>query len=106
MWNEPFGLTSIEAMAMGVPVLAFDKGPMREIILEGKTGFVVSNAKQMAKKLKEINSLNRSLISQYAKSHFSAETMAANYLKVYEKLIRARQLQTNHWHYAVEKTNA
>jgi glycosyltransferase involved in cell wall biosynthesis len=104
-WNEPFGLTSIEAMAMGVPVLAFDKGPMREIIMDGKTGFVVKNVKQMAKAIAKVETLNRSLISQYARSHFSAETMANNYIKVYESIIRARELDSNRWHYALEKTN-
>lgn len=106
MWNEPFGLTTIEAMAMGVPVIAFDKGPMREIILDGKTGYVVKNAREMAKALKKVDDLNRSLISQYAKSHFSSTAMANNYLKVYEKLINERKIDINRWHYAVEKTNA
>lgn len=108
MWNEPFGLTSIEAMAMGVPVIAFDKGPMREIIMDGKTGFVVKNIKEMAKAVKGVDGLNRQLISQYAKSHFSAATMAENYLKVYETLItkNARKEIPQFNAYIVEKTNA
>jgi glycosyltransferase involved in cell wall biosynthesis len=105
-WNEPFGLTMIEAMAMGVPVIAFNIGSVPEIVLDGKTGFIVKNVKHMADALKKVDTLNRSLIAQYAKNHFSAETMANGYLKVYESLIRTKQLELNRWMYALEKTNA
>jgi glycosyltransferase involved in cell wall biosynthesis len=59
MWNEPFGLVPIEAMAAGVPVIAFDKGPMRELIIDGKTGFIVKNIKEMAEAIKKVDSLDR-----------------------------------------------
>jgi glycosyltransferase involved in cell wall biosynthesis len=87
-WNEPFGLTVIEAMAMGVPVIAFDRGPMKDIIRQGETGFVVANIKEMAAAVKKIENLNRGLIGRYARSHFSADVMATNYLAVYEKMIK------------------
>jgi glycosyltransferase involved in cell wall biosynthesis len=106
-WNEPFGLTVIEAMAMGVPVIAFDAGPMREIILDEKTGFIVKNVQQMAAAIRKVEDLNRSLISQYTKSHFSDEAMAMKYLEAYEAVIRKQQMTTNQWTtYALEKTNA
>jgi glycosyltransferase involved in cell wall biosynthesis len=108
-WNEPFGLTMIEAMAMGVPVIAFDRGPVREIIWDTKTGFIVKNVREMTAALKKVDDLNRSLISQYTKSHFSVSVMADNYLKVFESLIA----KTNRKHielysnsYGLEKTNA
>lgn len=87
-WNEPFGLTPIEAMAMGVPVIAFDKGPMKEIIMDGKTGFVVKNITEMIKAVDKVDELNRKLIEQYARSHFNATAMAENYEKVYHEVIR------------------
>jgi glycosyltransferase involved in cell wall biosynthesis len=87
-WNEPFGLTTIEAMAMGVPVIAFNMGPMKEIIMDGKTGFVVKNVNEMSKAVKKVDQLNRKLIRQYALSHFSAPVMAENYEKMYEEVLR------------------
>jgi glycosyltransferase involved in cell wall biosynthesis len=87
-WNEPFGLTSIEAMAHGVPVIALDKGPMKEIIADGKTGFVVKNANEMVRALKKVGELNRNLIRQYALSHFSSSVMADNYEKVYLNVLK------------------
>jgi glycosyltransferase involved in cell wall biosynthesis len=110
-WNEPFGLTTIEAMAMGVPVIAFDRGPMRETIMDGKTGFVVKNVKEMAQAVKRIDELNRPLIGQYARSHFSADAMTENYLKVYEavmkKAYRNHKIQVGNivLQYGLEKTN-
>lgn len=87
-WNEPFGLVVIEAMAMGVPVIAFDQGPMKEIIMQGKTGFVVKNIPEMIKALGKVDTLNRKLIRQYTLSHFSSTVMAENYEKVYQEVIR------------------
>src|SRR5260370_2333940 len=40
-WDEPFGLTAVEAMATGTPVLAFRRGAAAEVILNGETGFLV-----------------------------------------------------------------
>lgn len=87
-WNEPFGLVQIEAMAMGVPTIAFDVGPIREIIINGKTGFVVQDTDEMAAALHKIDELNRTVIQDYALSNFSDTTMTDNYLKVYGQVIR------------------
>ena len=43
IYAEPFGLTAIENMACGLPVVAFDIGGLRESIVEGKTGYLVEN---------------------------------------------------------------
>ena len=43
-FEEPFGLSVIEAMACGTPVIAYDRGSMSEIINGGVTGFVVADA--------------------------------------------------------------
>src|SRR5258708_7732499 len=40
-WREPFGLTIIEAMACGTPVVAFNEGSIPELIKNGVTGYVV-----------------------------------------------------------------
>jgi len=42
-WGEPFGLVMIESMACGTPILAFRKGSVPEIVIDGKTGFVVDS---------------------------------------------------------------
>src|SRR5262249_10309998 len=45
-WPEPFGLVMIEAMACGIPVVAFERGSVPEVIEDGKTGFVVSDIEE------------------------------------------------------------
>jgi glycosyltransferase involved in cell wall biosynthesis len=39
-WEEPFGLAMVEAMACGTPVIAWDRGAVREVVRDGETGFV------------------------------------------------------------------
>jgi glycosyltransferase involved in cell wall biosynthesis len=43
-WPEPFGLTMIEAMASGTPVVAWDIASVPEVIDDGVTGFIVSSS--------------------------------------------------------------
>jgi glycosyltransferase involved in cell wall biosynthesis len=45
-FDEPFGLSVIESMACGTPVIAFDRGSMPELIENGKNGFLVDNMDQ------------------------------------------------------------
>ncbi len=86
-WNEPFGLVTIEAMACGTPVIAFDRGPMRELVIDGETGFIVKNSDEMAEAIGKINKINRKDCCKHANLNFSAKTMTENYEKVYQKIL-------------------
>jgi glycosyltransferase involved in cell wall biosynthesis len=90
-WNEPFGLVTIEAMAMGVPVVAFDRGPIRELVLDGKTGFIVRNIKQMVKAIPKVDGLNRKLIREYAERNFNVKNMIDGYEAIYEKVLKSKK---------------
>jgi glycosyltransferase involved in cell wall biosynthesis len=56
---EPFGLSVVESFACGTPVVAFKKGSMSEIILDGKNGFLVSNIDEAVSAVKNITHINR-----------------------------------------------
>jgi glycosyltransferase involved in cell wall biosynthesis len=86
-WNEPFGLVTIEAMARGVPVIAFDNGPVHEQIRHGKTGFIVKNVSQMVNAVKKIDTLDRAFIREYALTRFSSEAMTDGYEELYKKIL-------------------
>lgn len=62
-FKEPFGLTLIEAMACGCPVIAFSKGSIPEIIKNGKSGFVTTNTEGMIRALKKISYVSRNITS-------------------------------------------
>ncbi len=90
MWREPFGLTIIEAMACGCPVVALDKGSIPEIILSGITGFVAHDIEEMIESVAQIIQINRVTTREYALEFFSAKRMTDGYLAMYEKKLSSR----------------
>ncbi len=91
-WREPFGLTLIEAAACGAPVVAFNRGSIPEIILNGKTGFVVEDVEEMAEAVLNIGSIDRAFCRKFALENFNGAKMAREYEQVYKKII-ARENQ-------------
>ena len=87
-WEEPFGLTMVEAMATGTPVIGFNRGAVSEIIEDEKTGFVVENVDQMVNRLKQIDQIDRSRCRQRVEENFSLERMVDNYEKMYLEVIK------------------
>lgn len=89
-WDEPFGLTVIESMACGTPVIAFDRGSISELVVDGKTGFIVppeEGIEGLKNALGKIDSINREDCRKHVVENFSLEGMVRNYEKVYEKLL-------------------
>ena len=86
-WEEPFGLTFIEAMACGTPVITFDRGSAREVIKHGKTGFIVKNISQMAKAIKKIDQIDRRECRKHVEKNFTIEKMVDGYEKVFYKVL-------------------
>ena len=93
-WPEPFGLVTIEAMACGTPVLAFDKGAMREVIDEGVTGFVVQSVAEATTMLDRVLALNRARVRHRFEERFTARRMAIDYVRIYQQLLECTGLQT------------
>ena len=87
-WEEPFGLTFIESMATGTPVIAFDRGSAREIIKDGETGFVVKNVEEMIKAIKRIGEIKREGCRRWVEEKFTIERMVNDYEKVFYQIIR------------------
>jgi len=88
-WEEPFGLVMAEAQAVGTPVISFRRGSAPEIVIEGKTGFLVDSVEEMAAKIKEVERLNRRDCRKNVEERFTIEKMVEGYEKAYQQL-RAR----------------
>ena len=86
-FEEPFGLSVAESMLCGTPVIAFNKGSMKELILNGKTGFLVNTVNEAVKAVNHIKSIDRKYCNAYAASKFSRQTMIEGYLEVYKKIL-------------------
>jgi glycosyltransferase involved in cell wall biosynthesis len=85
---EPFGLSVVEAMAAGTPVIAYQRGSMPEIIDNGVTGFLVSDTASAVAALDAAIALDRGNIRRVAEGRFSADRMVDDYLAVYGALLR------------------
>ena len=92
-FNEPFGLSVVETMACGTPVVAFNKGSMPELIEQGKNGFIVSNIEEAVKALRKIPQIDRKACRKTVEEKFTVERMADNYIKVYKKVIEAHKIR-------------
>jgi glycosyltransferase involved in cell wall biosynthesis len=89
-WPEPFGLTQIESMATGTPVIAMRAGSVEEIIENGVTGFVCDSVEEMVVSVGRVGDLERRHCRDHVARHFSGEAMTGGYERVYEALIAAR----------------
>lgn len=94
-FNEPFGLSVVEAMACGTPVVAFNRGSMPEVIEEGRTGYLVHNIEEAVASLKHIPQLNRRECRKWVEERFSKERMVADYLTVYEAVLKCYNYPVN-----------
>jgi glycosyltransferase involved in cell wall biosynthesis len=86
-FDEPFGLSVVEAMACGTPVIAFNRGSMPELIDDGVTGFLVETVEEAAAAVGRIDEIDRAACRRAVAERFSVERMADDYIKLYQRLL-------------------
>jgi len=89
-FNEPFGLSIIEAMACGTPVIAFNKGSMPELIENGRNGFLVDTVNQAVDAVALIGDIERADCRGHVEQDFTVCHMAEKYIQVYETILDKR----------------
>lgn len=92
-WHEPFGLVMAESMSCGTPVIGFNRGAVSELVVNGKTGFVVNpkqGIKGLERALRNIDKINPKNCRKHIEKNFSLEKMAENYEKVYQKIVNKK----------------
>lgn len=82
--NEGCPLVSLEAQACGTPVITLDYGPNKELLMNGKTGFVVRDVAGMVLAAKNIKKINRVDCRNFIEEKFSLRRMVDDYEEYYK----------------------
>ena len=88
---EPFGLSMIEAMACGTPVIAHPLGSISEIIKHQQTGFMVDSLEEVVAAVQAVDQLDRAFIRRYIAQNFSCDQMVEGYIRVYQDILEQHQ---------------
>ena len=95
-FDEPFGLSVVEAMACGTPVIAFRRGSMPELIVEGVTGSIIPDLETAAKVAQTLDQFDRRAVRASAVERFSADRMVEEYVVAYGRAIGEFHRQPSH----------
>jgi len=87
-YREAFGLTMVEAMACGCPVVAVNKGSVPELVADGETGFVVEGVEGAIDEVRRCGELDRAACRRRVEERFTVERMVAGYEAVYRTLVQ------------------
>jgi glycosyltransferase involved in cell wall biosynthesis/quercetin dioxygenase-like cupin family protein len=86
-FEEPFGLSIVEANACGTPVIAFTRGSMREMIQHGVNGFLVPDVSSAVEVVGRIDEISRFDCRKIAEERFSRDRMVEDYLALYRQIV-------------------
>ncbi|KIU26738.1 glycosyl transferase [Sphingomonas melonis] len=86
-FDEPFGLSVVEAMACGTPVIAINRGSMPELIEDGVTGFLVNSVDEAIAAVARLPQIDRVACRRAVAERFSVERMADRYIQLYRRIL-------------------
>jgi len=87
-FDEPFGLSLVESLACGTPVIAFGRGSIPEVIKHDETGYIVADVAQAAEAVAAVQSLDRAACRDDVEQRFSKTRMASDYVRVYREILK------------------
>jgi glycosyltransferase involved in cell wall biosynthesis len=105
-WDEPFGLVMIEALASGIPVIAFRWGSVPEIVEDGRTGFIVDDVEAMAAAIGRLDEIDRGECRSAAERRFTVERMVDDVETMYRSMLGRQPLQPDETDSAGDRDHA
>ena len=94
-FEEPFGLSMVESMACGTPVIAFARGSIPEIIRDGETGYIVEDIEGAIDAVATVGTIDRSVCRADVERRFTSTRMARDYVRVYQEILNG-EASDNH----------
>jgi glycosyltransferase involved in cell wall biosynthesis/mannose-6-phosphate isomerase-like protein (cupin superfamily) len=98
-FDEPFGLSVVESMACGTPVIAYYRGSMPELIQNESNGFIVDDLDAAVQAVGKINTLDRRVCRDGVEQRFTCQRMAQEYVGIYHRILEARENYRPWGHY-------
>jgi glycosyltransferase involved in cell wall biosynthesis len=90
LWDEPFGMVMIEAMACGTPVVALRRGSVPEVVVDGVTGVLCDEPGQLPAAIAAARRLGAADCREHVRSRFDVDTMVAGYERLYRQALLGR----------------
>jgi glycosyltransferase involved in cell wall biosynthesis len=95
LWDEPFGMVMIEAMACGTPVVALRRGAVPEVVVDGVTGIVCDDPADLPAAITAARDLSPAACRAHVEDCFDAASMVGGYEAVYREALVPRRPR---WH--------
>ncbi len=89
-WEEPFGMVMVEALSCGTPVIAFPEGAASELVLDGRTGFLVDDERAMAAAVGRLGSIAARDCRAWVAENCDADVVAGAYESTYRSVVHER----------------
>jgi glycosyltransferase involved in cell wall biosynthesis len=86
-WEEPFGMVMIEAMACGTPVVATQRGSVPEVVVDGVTGFVRADSRELIEAAERVGDIDPRACRAHVVGRFDVSAMCAGYEAAYARVL-------------------
>lgn len=92
LWDEPFGLVACEAQAAGAPVIGYNSGGLREVVVDGRTGVLIprGHVDEAAARIDEVARFDRRACREHVASAFALDTTVDRYEALYKQMLLAQ----------------